>query len=1208
MGKQLTTVGTNIMRKAGIPLAALTAGMVGLGKVTADYGDRVAKASQEIGLSVEAYQELEYALGQNGVATDQFEMAIGNLNRRLGEARRGNQKYRETLEQMGFDLEELDAGAVTTEEGFMRIIDALSQMDDAQMQASLASEFFGNRVARKLMPAIRGGAEGIEELRKRAHDLGIVMDEQAARKSELFGDTMDDLGRTMGGLSRVIGSELQAPIINISKWITDIVGRISNWIQENPKLVRQIVMVSGAIAGVLGVLVTLGTTMIITGKIIGALGVIFNILTSKPILIIAAIGALWFAWDRDWLGIRTATEKAWEVIRPILDAAWEILGRAWEWAIDIAQDVWDWIINTTWAEKWETIKGWFDTAWKWTIDIGNEILKWIFDTTWAEKWETIKGWFDSAWIWTVSLAGDAWAWLEEHAPWLTDTLKTLWGFVGEAWTWTLNMAGTAWTWLEEHAPWLTDALEALREFVAETWEIVLNGVIKFSGAVYDAIKKGFETGDWSDLFGIAADLWRAGVVITIGLQLATAAGTKILMAIGALFGNAAGALGVGGWPLAIGILSVGIQLIEAQQEGSYEAFAKNVIVAALVGAIGGAFFGPGGALLGFNLAINLKLGEILEGAGEKIGEALGIPKGHWSDIEEYEEYRQSMIDEATRGMNVFQKLWYQMSGQKPEGLLDFQEWKQLREEIGETAVELGDFDALLDAIFVAEGGKKARVPYGMTGFADAGNKFSNERNQALFEQLSQGMVEGSEEYYRTAALVSAQHYWRTFTEIFPEVAGKTFDQLEPEMQQLFVLHMGRWFCPPSAHELNKNWVPNVLSALGHGDVAKEFRAGSGNLIDAWLDGIYAKSGDAEQAANYIAGIFADYLVGESPPPEGPLSVIDEGGANVMEAWVEGAEKGIKDGVPALASGLEKVKNLFGTIWDKVPEEIRGPIEQAMAWITDLIGQAEEALFKLDDLQDELERAITGGDSAGDQAEGFIAKLTAKLNEKLGELDDPLDRFAEAVANASLRLMKVVKLIGAGDWKKALLSILMETESFAKAMELIGAVLAPVVALFDLVLKPIINGILRLWNAIIDGLASISIFGWKPFKGLKDKRINLVGEGDESDTNEVGRGGRQVSEITGPTRDLLVDLLTPLANLNAIVGPIQDIRSILDARLPMLGGELALAGAGGVSVSIDRLIVEAQDTSTESIATASIAEIERAIAKRLADARRGRGGK
>lgn len=39
--------------------------------------------------------------------------------------------------------------------------------------------------------------------------------------------------------------------------------------------------------------------------------------------------------------------------------------------------------------------------------------------------------------------------------------------------------------------------------------------------------------------------------------------------------------------------------------------------------------------------------------------------------------------------------------------------------------------------------------------------------------------------------------------------------------------------------------------------------------------------------NRIAKFIADFLIGESPPPMGPLSNIDKGGANVMLAWLDG---------------------------------------------------------------------------------------------------------------------------------------------------------------------------------------------------------------------------------------------------------------------------------------------------------------------------------
>ena len=149
----------------------------------------------------------------------------------------------------------------------------------------------------------------------------------------------------------------------------------------------------------------------------------------------------------------------------------------------------------------------------------------------------------------------------------------------------------------------------------------------------------------------------------------------------------------------------------------------------------------------------------------------------------------------------------------------------------------------------------------------------------------------------------------------------------------------------------------------------------------------------------------------------------------------------------------------------------------MTWITDLIWQAEEALFKLDDFQEELNALMGGGASPEEQAQGFMNRLAKALDEKLEALDDPLTRFVDVVSSAALHLGEVVKAVSSGDWVGAILSIIMETESFAKAMELIGKVMKPIVALFDIILRPIIEGLLKLWNGIIDALASISIFGW-----------------------------------------------------------------------------------------------------------------------------------
>lgn len=134
----------------------------------------------------------------------------------------------------------------------------------------------------------------------------------------------------------------------------------------------------------------------------------------------------------------------------------------------------------------------------------------------------------------------------------------------------------------------------------------------------------------------------------------------------------------------------------------------------------------------------------------------------------------------------------------------------------EDIIGIGVTDDILDAIWVAEGGSRARVPYGMTGFHDSGHRFLRDVNQERFNALVEayGLVEGTEEYYRAAAATTVAWYWDTFKREFPEVADQTFTELAPEIQAAFIEHLGQFYAPVEAHPLNRHWIPNVKSELG----------------------------------------------------------------------------------------------------------------------------------------------------------------------------------------------------------------------------------------------------------------------------------------------------------------------------------------------------------------------------------------------------------
>ncbi|PKL28553.1 MAG: hypothetical protein CVV46_06145 [Spirochaetae bacterium HGW-Spirochaetae-2] len=175
-------------------------------------------------------------------------------------------------------------------------------------------------------------------------------------------------------------------------------------------------------------------------------------------------------------------------------------------------------------------------------------------------------------------------------------IGAIFSFVGEVIAITARHAG--------------DALEGLSSIVNQS--PVVRFVIELGGRAYEALKKGFETGDWSDALGVGADLFRTGVVLAVGLHLLSGATSALWVGLSRAFASA-GFLSAGraiGGAGTIAAVSVAVSLIEAAGSGDWKAFGTNM-VAALAAGIGiGAFTGsPAAGALAFNIVINLRLGE-----------------------------------------------------------------------------------------------------------------------------------------------------------------------------------------------------------------------------------------------------------------------------------------------------------------------------------------------------------------------------------------------------------------------------------------------------------------------------------------------------------------------------------------------------------------------------------------------------------------------
>jgi len=174
---------------------AALAGLVRMGNAAAEVADKIDKGSQAAGLSAEAYQELRYAFDQNGISAERFDLAVQSLNRRLGLAAQGNATYAKEYDRLGIAIRDAHGNVRDTEDVLTDAIDAISRLPNAAEQAASASVLFGDDVGKKLVPVLKQGVTGINDLRDAAREMGLVISGGAVLSLVEYKDSMATLAQ-----------------------------------------------------------------------------------------------------------------------------------------------------------------------------------------------------------------------------------------------------------------------------------------------------------------------------------------------------------------------------------------------------------------------------------------------------------------------------------------------------------------------------------------------------------------------------------------------------------------------------------------------------------------------------------------------------------------------------------------------------------------------------------------------------------------------------------------------------------------------------------------------------------------------------------------------------------------------------------------------------------------------------------------------------
>lgn len=254
--------------------------------------DVVDKGSIRMGVSAEYYQELAYAAGQSGVEMSTMEKAAKKLE--------------------GTDLS-LD-----------QAMEQIMSLTTEEERAAKAADLFGTTVAYQMAPLLEAGGEGFDDLRKRANDLGLVIDGDTVKAGVKLGDTLSDVQQAFG----MIGTELGAQFMPLLQQFLD-------WILEHMPEIQ------ATISTVMDVIGTVFTTV---GDVIGWLAGKFEehmpAIEGTVDTAFTAIGGFWtdelqpifeeigtFIMETLWPAFQTVFEQ---YIGPAVKTAFEVAGQVWE--------------------------------------------------------------------------------------------------------------------------------------------------------------------------------------------------------------------------------------------------------------------------------------------------------------------------------------------------------------------------------------------------------------------------------------------------------------------------------------------------------------------------------------------------------------------------------------------------------------------------------------------------------------------------------------------------------------------------------------------------------------------------------------------------------------------------------------------------------------------------------------------------------------
>lgn len=408
--QKLQTWGAGIAKIGGAMFAGGAAVMAPLMAAVNSFtskGDAMAKMADRTGASVEALSGLGHAAEQSGASLEDVEKSIRKMQQNLVDAANGSKTATDALNALGLSAADLEG--LSPDEQFKAIAEKISQIEDPAQRTAAALDIFGKSGA-NLMPLLRTGADGINELIQEAEDLGYIISTEDAQAAAKLGDVLANLWKSVQAGVFAIGASLAPLLTDMAERMMTIGTAALKWVQDNRELVVTIFKVAAGVMAAGAAITAIGIAFIGAGAAIGGViavgavvATIFKAIAAAVLFVLSPVGLVvtalvglgaWFLYSSglgrkalDWLMAKFG--ELWKAVKPAFDAIKNAM-KAGEFK-KAAEVLWTGI-NLVW-----------------TAGVAKLETMWLqFKNSFLDIWDTVASALAKTWINLVAVLDGIW--------------------------------------------------------------------------------------------------------------------------------------------------------------------------------------------------------------------------------------------------------------------------------------------------------------------------------------------------------------------------------------------------------------------------------------------------------------------------------------------------------------------------------------------------------------------------------------------------------------------------------------------------------------------------------------------------------------------------------------------------------------------------------------------------------------------------------